>query len=315
MRRMNLLYLSSSSYSGSTLLAFVMNSHPDIFTISEMEGWPYDQQDGFQCSCGSFLEQCPFFQYVEAEFHAADLEFRYNDFGTAYRLASNNTLNRYLTGKLPLIANTKMEGVRDKVVRLIPGFRDKIRLANKKNQVFLDAAFKYSGAKMFLDATKNPFRLRHLMRIPGLNIAALYLVRDIHGVAFSNMRKRGWSAEKAAKTWIRDQRNILRILGELPLYYTVKYEDLCADTGAVLDGICNYLGLKPGVFSGTMTEAEHHILGNVMRLQNTGQIQADERWRGEMSAADMEKIACIALRYAESHEQRPESNMIRRYIG
>ena len=66
--RIPFLYVSSSSYSGSTLLAFLLNTHPDIFSVSEMDGWPYGEKEAFRCSCGEILRECPFFRTVASDF-------------------------------------------------------------------------------------------------------------------------------------------------------------------------------------------------------------------------------------------------------
>lgn len=72
---MKLLYVASSSFSGSTLLAFLLNTHPDIFTVSEMEGWNYGENEEFSCSCGNTLEHCPFFNEVAHTFQRDGLPF------------------------------------------------------------------------------------------------------------------------------------------------------------------------------------------------------------------------------------------------
>jgi hypothetical protein len=101
------LYITSSSYSGSTLLSFLLNTHPEIFTVGEMDGWNYGEDETFECSCGRILCECPFFRRVARAFADEGLPFDYRDFGTMYRLARSARFNRYLLGSLPASSSTR----------------------------------------------------------------------------------------------------------------------------------------------------------------------------------------------------------------
>ncbi|MBK7814091.1 MAG: hypothetical protein IPJ52_07155 [Rhodocyclaceae bacterium] len=113
MKRSRLLYVTSSSYSGSTLLAFLLNTHPGIFTVSEMIGWDFEDGEEFRCSCGATLDRCPLFVSIAKAFADHGLPFRTNRFGTAYQLVADERLNRYLTTNLPRSRNSTVERLRD----------------------------------------------------------------------------------------------------------------------------------------------------------------------------------------------------------
>ena len=51
--------IETSSYSGATLLAFLLGAHPQIATIGEMDGLiPRENPDEYFCSCGQLIKRC-----------------------------------------------------------------------------------------------------------------------------------------------------------------------------------------------------------------------------------------------------------------
>ena len=295
---MRMLYLTSSSFSGSTLLSFLLNAHPKVFTAGEMDGWNYEEDTTFLCSCGAILRECPFYLRIAGVFHEQGLPFDFREFGTAYRLGSNPRWNRYLTGALPLLRSTSLERLRDALVWRLPRVARTLSRQDRANRAFIQTALDYSGAEAFVDACKDPFRMRHLRRIPELDLKVLYLVRDPRGVALSNMTKRGWSAALAARVWVREQASIQRVSAEAPAVLTVYYDELCDDVNGQLARIHEFLGVPPIPFGGDLAAAEHHILGNVMRLENRTAIKKDTRWQRELSAADLETIERTVWKFA-----------------
>ena len=59
----DLVYIASPSYSGSTLLTFLLNAHRDVATMGELKWGPIDLET-YCCSCGELLTACPFWQDV-----------------------------------------------------------------------------------------------------------------------------------------------------------------------------------------------------------------------------------------------------------
>jgi len=312
------LYITSSSYSGSTLLSFLLNAHPDIFTVGEMNGWNYGEDETFTCSCGKMLSECPFFLVIAEAFRRNGLSFDFRNFGTDYRLARNERVNRYLTAQLPAaIPSTFLENLRDMVVGHIPPFSKLISQEHRANRTFFDAALSYSRSSVFVDACKDPYRLRHLHRIPGLDPYVVYLMRDVRGVVLSNLELKhpGLNAALATRMWIRQQTTILRILREFRNVLHVHYEDLCDVTDDSLGTIHRFAGVEPRPFGGDLKRAEHHILGNVMRLTKLDKIAKNTRWERELSPSDLESISSTAMDFVRRNRRHALSKIIRRYLG
>jgi hypothetical protein len=309
------LYIASSSFSGSTLLSFLLNAHTRITTVGEMEGWKTADPERFRCSCGEVLKVCPFFQRMAEAFGRADLPFRMpNDFGTGYRLLDNTRLNLYLTEALPWIRHSALEKARDAIVRRLPPFAGRIRRNDRANVLFIRTALTLANADVFVNADKTPFRLRYLRRIAEFDLQVMHLVREPRGVALTFMENRGWDAGLAMRVWIREQRDILRILGEQPNTLRVYYEDVCDDTNAALARIERFAGVEPEAFGGDFRSADHHILGNAMRLDRVGSIVKSERWKTKLSAADLARMDTVARDFARAHPADPMVSILRHYI-
>ena len=63
------LYIAGTSFTGSTLLSFLLNLHPQIVGVGEMTG-PFrgvEDRRGYPCSCGAALSECPFWTAVGQE--------------------------------------------------------------------------------------------------------------------------------------------------------------------------------------------------------------------------------------------------------
>jgi Sulfotransferase family len=309
------LYIASSSFSGSTLLSFLLNSHTRITTVGEMEGWKNANPESFRCSCGKVLKVCPFFHRIADAFSSARLPFHMpNDFGTGYRLLDNTRLNRYLTEALPWIRSSAVERVRDGIVRRLPPFAGRIRRNDQANELFIRTALTLAGAEVFVNADKTPFRLRYLRRIPELDLRVLHLLRDPHGVVLTFMENRGWDGGLGMRVWIREQRDILRILGEQPAALRVYYEDLCDDTNAELTRIHKFAGVNPEPFAGDFRTAEHHILGNSMRLDRVGTIVKSERWKSKLPMAQLESMKAVARDFVRAHPSDAMVGILGRYF-
>ena len=60
------VYVMGTSHSGSTLLAFLLNAHPEIVSIGETSPSLKRNKDRhlLPCSCGELIGECPFWNKV-----------------------------------------------------------------------------------------------------------------------------------------------------------------------------------------------------------------------------------------------------------
>jgi hypothetical protein len=311
---MKLLYIACSSYSGSTLLSFLLNTHPKIMTVGHTTGWHFSDTEEFFCSCGERIEKCPFFNHVRRAFEARKIPFAFNDFGTEYLLSENERLNRLLTAGSPYLPSSAMEKARDGVVRLVPGFAARLSRQDLANRTFIEAALDYGGAEVYADNSHGPHRLRHLSRISDLALYPVHLVRDPRGVVLSHMKHRGWSADFAAWKWLDEQADIARVLQEFDRRATVHYEDVCDDTDAALARLHAFAGLEEVPVPEDFKSVEHHILGNKMR-ESSSRISSDRRWESELSTQDLRAILGAVEGFMRKHPRTPLANVLERYLA
>lgn len=306
--------INSTSFSGSTLLTFLLNAHSQIFTVGHMIGYRYAADEDFRCSCGETLELCPFFSTVMTDFRAANLPFSFRDFGTRYELSRNDRINRFLTTQVRFLSNTAFELARDFVVRLNPLWAARLDQQNKANLTFVDTALAYSKTKVFVDSTHSPYRLRKLNRIEPVELYPIQLLRDFRGVVYSHIKNKGWDVELSWRTWLREQHEFVRILPEFERTLRIHYEDLCADADGTLGKIHAHLGLAAEPFSGDFKATEHHVLGNQMRLGKAN-ISQDHRWLRELKKADLAYLTREAERFVRRHPGHPVSQIIEHYVA
>lgn len=308
-----ILYVASSSRSGNTLLAFLLNTHPAIFTVSHTTGWPFEENEDFRCSCGLPLPDCPFYSRMAAVFREHGLPFKFNEFGTHYRVVAADRLNSWFTAGLPMVHSNRLERMRDAVIMLVPAFASRLRRQDRANHVFVDQALAYSGARVFADTSQTPHRLRHLRRIANFDISVVHLVRDPRGVAASQRRDRGVDPAITARNWLRIQLAILRVLEEFPPHITVHYEDLAERPAATVASIYSFVGLEAHPLPDDFRQSEHHILGNEMR-ERREKISTDERWKTELSPQEIDAVVRTLETFEAARPHHPLSIIVRRYL-
>lgn len=309
-----LLYVSASQFSGTTLLSFLLNQHSAIATIGHTMGWSFDDPDDFRCSCGKRIADCPLFCHVAMAYQRNGLAFRADDFGTAFRVSENGAVNYYLTEALPKFGVTWLELGRDRVVSFIPHYRRLLQQQLQSNKVFMDAVLDYWGADCFLDNSHSPFRLRRLAKSGIFDVHNLHLVRDPRGVALSLMKNSGFTAEAAARSWIKRHRDILRICSSIPKSIRIYYEELCESPDSILNRIYQFVGVSQQSFTGNFKNTEHHILGNRMRLSD-GAIRLDEKWKRNLDPESRGRIEQELRRFLLRHRDSELGSIIEHYLG
>src|SRR3954451_25163105 len=119
------VYIMGHGYSGSTLLTFLLSTHPQIATIGELGIAPqakeeFGRPEDYLCSCRTPVRQCGFWQRVSREMAErghdfdvwdADLDFRVRDGGLADLL-----LRAVQRGRV-------LETPRDLGLQIVPGAR------------------------------------------------------------------------------------------------------------------------------------------------------------------------------------------------
>lgn len=256
-KKIPLIYIAGSSYSGSTLMDLLLGSHPAVESLGEVKKIPFVQASvhkGAQakCNCGSTVSECGFWQQIlgtgkafdekdprsNADLFARALAFR--DRGTVLD-NSKNSGRAMMLSRSGLFEMNVLHVVRDSRAVVFSHRR-------KAERRTRDDSF-----RLFPTA-------RHWNRL-NLQLAGSF--------------ERGSSAR----------------------YLRVRYEDLVADPAKETGRILEKLGLvwTPQILQ--FRESCHHgIEGNRMRLGNSQEIVRDAEYLDELSRSEWWAITAASWR-------------------
>jgi hypothetical protein len=287
--------IAACSYSGATLLAMLLGSHPRIATIGEMDGivgWE-GRPDEYLCSCGQRITECGFWREVEAMMHHNGLEFAVTRFNTKFNVGGPRFIRRL---RMTALRNRKLDAFRDAVFQLLPGEAKKVRRQVIRNESLAEAIMRVTGKDCFVDSSKDPLRTKYLPKYSSFDIKFIHLVRDVRGVVASMQRhKDGQTPHKAATFWVRENKRIEWFLQNFPdiSWIRVRYEDLCLDMQNILTQLHRFCGIQP-VITNDFRFAPHHVIGNQMRLNLSSEIKIDEKWKELLSSKQLKEINSVA---------------------
>lgn len=286
-----LIYIMSPSYSGSTLLTFLLASHPDIATVGELKATAIGDAQQYLCSCGSHLTECGFWNQVAVEMEQKGRSFSLSNFGTHFSSPS------YLCDKILRsgVRGRYFEILRDYGFLTFPQCRKERESILDQNLSLMDVISHLQGAELFLDGSKDPVRIRHFVDSGCWDVRVIFLIRDGRGVANSYMQHNHVSMEIAAQAWVDKSRELeeqeKRLVEGTCL--RVCYEDLCRRPDHVLHDIFEFIGIDPDQAHREYHSFDYHVLGNAMRLKSSNEIRLDEKWKTKLSAHDLDVFESI----------------------
>jgi hypothetical protein len=285
------VFLASSPYSGSTLLSFLLASHPGVATISDVSGRRRaGQMDTFHCSCGRRMVDCDFWPRLQEQaarrgIASLDLADVALGFDTAYEGPLARIQARSL--RWPVL-----EHARDRLLAPL-GVANAMRDVGARSWALANAVMDLTETSVFVDASKERLRIRYLERYLPVPQRVIHLVRDVRGVVESTMRrgKRSDPVARIAREWARTNDSIEQQLRELPAerQLRIRYEDLCADVTGTLRTAFTFMGVDPDAALRPIGQ-DQHMLGNQMRLAAPADVRLDERWRTALPEARAREI-------------------------
>jgi hypothetical protein len=294
----DLAYILSSSYSGSTLLTFLLAGHPGLATVGELKATAMGDVEKYDCSCGRRIRECPFWIRLSAELAERNVKFDVADFGTHFRCPGRPLVDRVLRAG---VQPAPFELLRSGFLAL-PGPRGVVRHILERNRRIIEAVTRMREAMTFLDGSKDANRLLYLVRSGLWNVRVIYLTREGPATAYSFMKNKRQAMDVAAEEWRRTIEGCERALARLPRgsWIKVRHEDVCQDPPGTTAKIFDFLGLPAAALPGRFREVDHHIVGNVMRLRSTSEIRLDERWRERVTP---EQLSAFEQRAGETNRR------------
>ncbi len=289
--------LPGASFCGSTLLAFLLNSHSRIASIGAAVGLvPRAAAADYRCTCTRLLSACPFWAEVARRMGEGGFPLRPDSvrWPTRFEVSRHRLVNGPLVRSL---RSAPLDILRDATLLSWGPLRRRLDRAGAYSRELARAVLAAAAKGVFVDSSRDPMRVRYLAASPGIDLRAIHLVRDVRGNAASLMRHYGIAdAGRAARIWRRANLEAERVRHRLPAgrWLRVLYTDLCRDLEGTLASLHGFLGLEPEPPPPNFRHAESHILGNPMRLSGAGEVREDLSWQTLLSAVDLRAIARVA---------------------
>ncbi len=314
-QRIRLIYILAASHSGSTLLAMLLGTHPEIGTVGELKFTSLGNVERYLCSCQKEIRKCPFWSDVVQEVAKHGCSFDFSNPGTDF----HSEMSSYVQWLLrPLHRGKVLEWARDSALALSPTWRTRFPRIQELNSVLIESICDLIGKKVIVDSSKVGLRLKFLLRSSTLDVKVIRLIRDGRAVTMtytdparfadaSDPRFRaggmggGRESERltmalAAREWRRSNEEAEAVLRNLDpsQWIEVRYETLCSETYVTLKKLFNFIGVNPDYKLVSFRDITHHVIGNGMRLDSTDEIRLDDRWRESLTRGELEAFNLVA---------------------
>ncbi len=303
-----LVYILAASHSGSTLLAMLLGSHPQVCTVGELKFTELGDIERYRCSCLQNIRTCPFWTGIVADMIGRGFDFDLKDAGTDFHSLGTG-FRRYLLR--PLHRGPFLESLRDAGLSLSSVWRKGYKNIQAKNSALLECITGRTGKRVVVDSSKIALRLKYLLRNPSIDIRIVRLIRDGRAVALTymdsarfadasdrNLRGGGMgiagryprlSMQEAALEWRRSNEEAEALLHAMDRkkWIEIRYESFCRDPLASLGRIFDLVDVPQEDVLANFRTAVHHVVGNGMRLDTSRRIQLDERWKDVLGGEDL----------------------------
>ncbi|MFQ5598020.1 MAG: sulfotransferase [Nitrospiria bacterium] len=287
-------YLAGTSYCGSTMMALLTNSHPQICSVGEACLNRSLQRKGgldYPCSCGKTLSDCEFWNHI---FHAVQekgFELSAEKWTYDYRY-KNPVLHKILTlypSSLFYRAFQQIAGA------IFPGHGKRIAHIQRVNVAFVRSVLDLTKTDVFFDTSKALMRLSFLLENPAFDVRVVRIIRDVRAFANSSV-KRGETLSIAAEHWKNYQQTVYHLTASVSpdKVMILRYEDLCGNPSHALQAVYRFLGLDAYEPPDAIDWSSQHIIGNSIRLRDQLKVRLDESWRTKLSDADLNTVLAIA---------------------
>ncbi|QBQ55966.1 sulfotransferase [Nitrosococcus wardiae] len=303
-----ILYIASSSRSGSTILEHTLGAVEGVFNVGELRRISdfynmnsqaiRDPANSLACTCGAKVVDCTFWREVEKESGLA--------LGEAKFSSQLDSINRSLFKIIFFISGPKITKWFSKIYK---PFEKEIAVGENCFKVY-SAIKKITKAKYVVDSSKMIHHFLVLKTVCPERVSLLALFRDGRAVSKSMIRgerkryfKKGNFSNKedssidytqilraAILSWVITTLQILLFYIRLSKKYRhfIRYEDFCNEPNSVLVEVLFKFGLT-NIESTTRNPEKyiHTIGGSPSRFSSTfRKIDTDKRWRKDWNKKD-----------------------------
>jgi hypothetical protein len=280
-------YIAGIGRSGSTILCRVLGSVDGCVGTGElMRILSRGVTNGDLCGCGDPVARCDLWRRVLQELDRQ---------GSDFDLARLERIRRRVTEGPDVVRYVLMP-------RRLSGLESDLAEYRR----FLSALYRSiqatTGARVIVDASKNPIFGWLLAETPGLRVRMIHLVRDSRGYTHSLSRTRvrpgtngrgehfeRRGAATGCALWTLSHIAAEMLGRRVDRSVRVRYEDFVAAPRPTVEGILRGLGLPDGPVSHVNGRSvhlgQHHLIASNPNREERGEIQLAEdlEWRRTMS--------------------------------
>lgn len=292
-------YMVATAYSGSTLLAMLLDTHPEVASIGEPDNsigeiMSRNGKDPYLCLCGKPIRRCQFFRQVQERCALSGVELDLHDFRTRFAPNTGRLAKRMIFG-VPG-RSFRLQTIRDSAVRRIPLYRRHVREVLDRSEVIARAVLEVADKKVFVDGSKEVSRAFHLLAEPTLDLKVIHIVRDVRAFMHSRVKRVQDHFEKGVRHWARTHAAAMRLKDQLPAdrHTMLRWEDFCRAPGEALKTLCAFLGVERTDLLSKVNARPHHVIGNNMRLKPVESIRQEQPWRESLTGRQLEACDRIA---------------------
>ncbi len=258
-KKINTIYLLGAGRSGTTMLATILNNHPNIFTIGEMHQFLDYVLEDKDCSCGSKLSQCTFWATILNSLDLSVLQNK-NNVELSNSSEKHHLIPFYLLGK-----------------NIPPTYRKIIDMVFSTIQKKVDKPW-------ILDSSKYISRYLLLRKNKKLNLKGIYLVRDVRGV-INSFGKKVQTPKKPLSAIL--YYTLINLSAQWVCWWDkrvikIKYEDFVNQPEQTLQILEKHLFNSSNNVTNLKNETfniPHIIAGNRLRSQKKLVIKKDMKWK------------------------------------
>lgn len=312
--KLRVAYLVGTSHSGSTLLSFFADAHPEVFSAGE-SGLSRESErdpDAYVCSCGSPVTRCELWRNIESRVQAAGLAFSTRHWTNAYHYHQRAAYSLLTTYR-----GRRWGAVQRAADAWLPGHRGKVARADRVNVEIIRASLELSGKQVFFDGTKVLRRLGRLLEQPELDVRVVRLYRGVRPYV-NSMKRFGVPIAEAALHWRRFNETADELLATLPRQrvFELRYEDFCRQPAPTYERLQDFLEVERAPLPEAIVPRRHHVLGNDLRLAESLSVRFDEHWRRSLSPHECQEALNVAgqlpvrLGYVPSGSADPMASLI-----
>lgn len=295
-KKTRLIYILGCSRSGSTIVDILLNTHPQICGIGEVDNCIRGTfAQNLYCACGKKGPECPFWKEVMAEWQRISGGFQIDEF-LGYQKEFESQF-----GALKLRIAEKMRP------------RDFFRYLSLLGGLY-QAVSRVSGKDIIVDSSKQIHRAYALSRVAGIDLTLIHLIRDGRGYVLSMKKtfvkddRKGVQKDLPSQTvfdstlkWVIQnfKCEVAKRLTPAHARLTSRYEDLLTQPDIELSRIGKAVGFDPEelikivLIRGEVVPG-HQIAGNRVRMGGIIKVGLNSEWGNKLSLKEKSTFWSLA---------------------